>query len=75
MDESFLEKAVYGIVLIIVLFNVYATLIPTGQTAGNTLNTSGAPLGSLFASNGVVWIIVMAALLIVIVRYLLHHKK
>lgn len=89
MDESTLEKAVYGIVIIIVLFYVYAALVPTGQTAGDTINHTGytwngsewlrtgntIPLASLFSSTGVVWVVVMGALIVVIVRYLLTHKK
>lgn len=66
-----LEGWVYVIVILIVLFQVAAALIPQAQTAGNTLNSSGVPLGSLFAGTGVVFYIIMGAILLMIVRSLM----
>ena len=54
-------------VLIVVLFLVLAQLYPTAVTAGNSLNSSNAPLGSLFASGGVVWLVIFAGVLISLV--------
>lgn len=51
------------IIGIAVLFFVAAALIPEAQTAGNSLNASGLPLGSLFVAGGVVFIIIAVALL------------
>jgi hypothetical protein len=62
-----LSTAIIGIVLLVVLFQLYAALVPEAQAAGNALNESGVPLGSLFTSNGVVFIIIMAALVIAVV--------
>lgn len=72
MDEKIVEKAVYGIVLLVVLFQLYASLVPVAQTAGNQLNSSGVPLGTLFVGNGIVFTIIMAALIILVVRYFMH---
>ncbi|KKN07610.1 hypothetical protein LCGC14_1065170 [marine sediment metagenome] len=51
------------IIGIAVLFFVAAALVPEAQTAGNSLNASGLPLGTLFVSGGVVFILIAVALL------------
>ena len=68
LSTSMVNTAILAIVLLTVLFQLYAQLVPEAQTAGNTLNASGVPLGSLFTGNGVVFVIIMAALIIVVVR-------
>lgn len=70
-----INTAILGIVLLVVLFKLYAVLIPEAQTAGDELNASGAPLGSLFTSNGVVFIIMMVGLLIVVVKSVMSTGK
>ena len=74
LNESILNTAITAIVLLVVLFKLYAALVPTAQAAGNDLNKSGVPLGSLFTGNGIVFIIIMAALIIVVVRSFLKGK-
>ena len=90
------------IVLIVVVFQVYAEMIPEAQAAGEniacpsgyTYNSTGAagaecsvptnasdtvaletPLGGLFSTTGVVFIIIMAALLITVVRQAMKGNK
>lgn len=75
MNEKTVEGWIYVIILLIVLFQVAAALIPQAQTAGNTLNTSGVPLGSLFAGTGVVFYIIMGSILLMLVKSLMGHKK
>ncbi len=70
-----LNTAILAIVLLVVLFKLYAQLVPEAQTAGDELNASGVPLGSLFSSGGVVFIIIMAALVVVVVRAFLPKGK
>ena len=70
-----IEKAIMGIILLVVLFTVYATLLPEAQTAGDTLNASGVPFGNLFVGSGVVFIIIMVALVILVVRQFLKTGK
>lgn len=70
-----LNSAILGIVLVTVLFLLYAQLVPEAQTAGDTLNATGVPLGDLFTSTGVVFIIIMAALIILVVKAFLPGKK
>ena len=68
LSTAMLNTAILGIVLLVVLFQLYSDLVPEAQTAGDELNASGVPLGSLFTSSGVVFIIIMAALVIVVVK-------
>jgi len=73
--DGMIEKAILGIVLLIVLLQLYATLVPTAQAAGDALNATGVPLGSLFVSSGVIFVIIMAALLLSVVYYFLRGVK
>lgn len=67
LSVGMLETAVLAIVLLVVLLKLYAELVPEAQDAGTALCDTGAPLNTLFSSDGVVFVIIMAALLIVIV--------
>jgi len=104
------QSAILVIVIIVVLFSVYAAMVPEAQTAGDALNdsnrcgdvgcywnTSGAsgdecqvnstsistctasgeslPLGNIFGSTGVVFVVLMAMLLIVVIVGLLKASK
>ena len=75
ISEKTLETGFYTIVLLVVIFKAYAVLVPEAQTAGDELNASGVPLGGLFSSDGVVFLIIMAALILVIVRSVMGKKK
>ena len=74
ISEKTLETGAYGIILLVVLFKLYAVLVPEAQSAGTALNASGVPLGSLFTANGVVFIVIMAALVILVIRSFLKQK-
>lgn len=75
LSTAILNTAILAIVLLVVLFNLYAELVPEAQSAGDDLNATGVPLGSLFTSDGMVFIIIMAALLIVVVRSFMTMKS
>ena len=75
LGTGMINQAIMGIVLLVVLFKLYAQLVPEAQTAGQELNDSGVPLGSLFSSDGIVFVIIMAALVIVVVRSFLGSGK
>jgi len=111
LSSSTVNTAILAIILLVVLFQVYASLVPTAQTAGDSLNASnqcvqagcvydgtGAsaaacingsgvgnvscaqttttiPLSGLFSGTGVVFIIIMAALIILVVKSFLKGKK
>ena len=70
-NNAAIEGAIYGILLLIVLFKLFASLIPQGQAAGNELNSSGVPFGSLFAADGIVWLIVMIGLLVLVIKHVM----
>lgn len=75
LAEATIEQYIMVFILIVLLFKVIASLLPEAQSAGDELQASGAPLGDLFSSEGVVWIIVMAAILILLVRSFLKKGR
>ena len=75
LSTGMLNQAIMGIILLVVLFKLYAALVPEAQTAGDELCATGVPLGTLFSANGIVFIIIMAALVVVVVRSFLGGKK
>lgn len=75
LGTSVLNTAILAIILLVVLFELYAELVPEAQAAGDTLNSSGVPLGNLFAGTGVVFVIIMAALIILVVKAFMPGKK
>ena len=75
LTTNTLNTAITAIVLLVVLFLLYSTLVPEAQTAGNALNASGVPLGSLFVGDGVVFVINMAALIILVVKAFMPGSK
>lgn len=106
LNSKYINYAVLAIVIIAVLFNVYAALMPTAREAGDTItpawqcenvssgfynyatsvcqfnstNTTAIaytniPLGGIFDGNGVVFIIIMAALMLAIVYGMIRNNK
>ena len=115
LSPKFINAAVIAIVVLVVLFSIYAAVIPEAQTAGNSLNvsnqcisngcfynttgvnssladpkclatagdqgascatvTKAIPFAGLFSGTGVVFVIVMAAMMIVVVRSYLNKGK
>ena len=76
LGTSMLNTAILAIVLLVVLFQLYAELIPEAQSAGDDLNTAlaGSNLGPLFVGTGVVFTIIMAALVILVVKSFMPGK-
>ena len=68
MDYGSIWKYVGLFIGITVLFLVVAELYPTAGDAGDDLNESGFPLGSLFVTGGVVFIVVAAAILMGVLK-------
>lgn len=67
--------AVEAIILIVVLFLLFADLVPEAQTAGDSLNASGVPLGTLFTGSGVVILLVMVGLLLTVLTIVLPSRR
>lgn len=74
LSTSLINQAILALILLVVLFLLYAELVPQAQAAGDSLNATGVPLGGLFTSQGVVFVIIMAALIILVVRAFLPSK-
>ena len=68
-------SAVTAIILVVVLFLMFAELVPEAQTAGNTLNATGVPLGSLFSGNGVMILLIMVGLILTVLKVVLPSSK
>ena len=68
------NKIVTYLIGIVVVFLLLAELMPEAESAGDTLNASGVPLGALFASGGVLFLVIMAGVLIVMVRGAMAKK-
>ncbi|HEY4723112.1 MAG TPA: hypothetical protein VII92_14760 [Anaerolineae bacterium] len=66
------EKYFVAIIGLVVLFVGLGTLYPTAVAAGDTLNASGIPFGSFFASGGIVWLVLAAGLLYAAFKGLMH---
>lgn len=67
LTTGVLLQSITALILLAILFEVYAVLVPTVQQSGDALNATGVPFGSFFASNGIVFLIIMAALLIAVI--------
>lgn len=74
LQTGVLQNAILGLVLLVVLFQLYANLVPEAQSAGDQLNASGVPLGALFSGQGIVFVIIMASLIILVVKSFLPGK-
>lgn len=75
LQPNILNTAILSIILLVVLFTLYSELVPEAETAGDALNASGVPLGSLFVSGGIVFLIIMAALVILVVKAFMPGNK
>ena len=60
---------------LVVVFYLASYLIPEAQIAGNNLSGSGIPLGSLFASGGIVFILIAVAILLYVINTAKIGKK
>ncbi len=72
---SRVTSAVEAIILVVVLFLLFADLVPEAQSAGNELNASGVPLGTLFTSTGVVILLIMVGLLLTVLRVVMPGSR
>jgi len=68
IKTNVVSNMITGVILLVILFQVGADLIPEAQSAGNELNGSGIPLGNLFTSGGVVFVLIAAALILVVLN-------
>lgn len=57
-------KLAAGIIGVVIVLAMLPSLLAELVTAGDALNTSGYPLASFFADGGIIYLIIMAAVLI-----------
>ena len=65
---SVINKAIIGLISLTILLLLASQLIPEAQAAGNTLNASGVPLGSLFVGGGILFLIIVAGLFLTSIK-------
>ena len=75
MNANYVRNIIYVIIIMIVLFGVIAVILPEAGVYGDQVESSGVPLGSLFAAGGVVFLLVMAGILLVTVNTFIKNKK
>jgi hypothetical protein len=75
INESTISTWIMVAIMVVVLFLVVANLFPTMTDAGQTLNDSGFPLGSLFLPGGAIWYVLAGGLIILIVKSFLSKSK
>jgi len=70
-----IKSWIIGFVFFIALLKVVAELLPEGQSAGDALNATGAPLGTFFQSDGLIWLLVMIGILIGSIALFIKSKS
>ena len=73
--EGLVVGVVLVIVAIIVIFNLVGASSSSLTTAATNISSSGLPLASLFAANGIVLLIFMAGILIAVISIALKMHK
>ena len=84
MNINIIKTALMGIIILTVLFQFYADAVPLAQQAGDEINNTGVdgvgvnestlPLSSFFSGQGIVFLLIMAALLILVIRSFMDKK-
>jgi len=63
-----IETYILVFILVLVLFNIVATVFPSVTDAASDMNDSGFPLAEFFLADGALWYLVAAALLFMIYK-------
>lgn len=53
-----------ALVIVIILLAVFTQLVPEAQSAGDELESTGVPLGALFAGSGAILLLIMVGLVL-----------
>ncbi len=70
-----IDVVISGVIFIIVIIFIFASIVPEAQNAGNKLNGTGASLGSLFAEQGIFIILLIVGLLLIILNGFLPNSE
>ena len=80
MNVGMIKKIMMGLILITLIIHITGALIPSAQEAGDAINetgggnvgeatenSSGIPLGTIVATPGVIWYVVVGMLILALV--------
>ena len=65
--EAMIQKFIMAIIGIVIVVTILGSVIGTVATAGNTVNATGYTGASLFASNGILPLIIIRGVLVGVV--------
>lgn len=66
MNPDIVKNAIYGLLVIMLLFEVSAVIFPQVQSSAGTLCNSGIPFASFFRDNGIVIMMIVITLILVV---------
>lgn len=73
-----INKSINWIIMLVVgltvVFKLAAALMPEAQSAGDELNASGVPLGGFFVADGIVFLLIMVAIVLLVVKTSMNKK-
>jgi len=72
---NMVKGVIVGVVGLVLLISIVGATIGTVVTAGNTINATGYPLASLFASNSILPILFLGAALVATVALAFSYVK
>lgn len=72
---NMVKGVIVGVVGLVLLISIVGATIGTVATAGNTINATGYPLASLFASNSILPILFLGAALVATVALAFSYVK
>ena len=75
MISNMVKGVIVGIVGLVILVTLLGATITTVATAGNTVNETGYPLASLFASNSILPLMFLGAGLVAVVALAFGYIK
>ena len=73
--EAMVRKMLYGIIGLVIVITVLVATIGTVATSGNTVNETGYPLASLFASDSILPLVFLGAGLVAVVGLAFSYVK
>lgn len=67
--------AIITLIIITIIFNYSSVLIPEAQRAGDNINQSVGVLGGLFVGSSIIFLIVVVACFVLVMRIILTQRK
>jgi hypothetical protein len=73
--DGMVKGMLVGVIGLVIVVTILGATIGTVATAGNTVNATGYPLASLFASNSILPLIFLGAGLIAVISLAFSYVK